>query len=205
LAHYCSACSYALQLKLPIPAGECLTAKGEEVTSVPLAKILPPVLILSAVAVIVGLIIWRRLRGRNRILRERLNSTSERLLTTEHEMLETQGQLVALRKVWEISWSDLALEDCIGHGAMGQVWRGTWRGLPVAVKVLTGLYSSVEELREEMDHEATMLQTLRHAHVVQFHGAGMNPESLPFLVTELMELGALSGLLTDPSGGLVCM
>ena len=85
--------------------------------------------------------------------------------------------------------------ECIGEGVMGKVWKGHWRGMAVAVKVLSGVYAPVEVLKEEMDREATMLQTLRHAHVVQFLGAGTNYDSPPFIVTELMELGALTGLL----------
>jgi hypothetical protein len=193
-----SACEEAVQQSLQIPSGAC-----PEQASIPLQKILPPVLTLVATAAIIGYFIWRRMQRRALVLRERLDSTQERLLTTENVMQETQEQLTALRKVWEISWSDLSVADCIGQGANGQVFRGTWRGLPVAVKILTASYLSQDELRQEMDREATMLQTLRHAHVVQFHGAGLNLQNLPFLVTELMELGALTDLLLDPSGGLL--
>ena len=67
--------------------------------------------------------------------------------------------------------------------------------MTVAVKVLTAVYVESYELREEMDREATMLQTLRHAHVVQFLGAGVTDEGMPFIVTELMELGSLTSIL----------
>ena len=131
---------------------------------------------------------WRRQKHQNKDL-------SERLITTEQEKEHTQHQLEAIRKVWEIDWSEVQQGECIGQGAMGQVWKGHWRGMAVAVKVLTGVYAPVEELKEEMDREASMLQTLRHAHVVQFLGAGTNAENMPFVVTELMELGSLTGLL----------
>ncbi len=158
-----------------------------------LVKILPPVFVISALLVLLGVWSWRRLRRRNIHL-------NERLISTEHEMEETQFQLEALRKVWEIDWNEIQRGECIGQGAMGQVRRGHWRGMAVAVKVLTGVYAPGEELREEMDREATMLQTPRHAHVVQFLGAGTTDEGMPFLITELMELGSLTGLLQNPDG-----
>ena len=33
---------------------------------------------------------------------------------------------------------ELKLQEVIGGGGFGQVWRASWRGTPVAVKVLTG-------------------------------------------------------------------
>ena len=42
-----------------------------------------------------------------------------------------------------------------------------------------------------------MLRTVRHAHVVQFYGMGATDEGMPFIVTELMELGSLTGILHD--------
>ena len=116
-------------------------------------------------------------------------------------MIETQYALETIKNVWEISWNDLRTSDTLGTGAFGKVVRGKWRGMAVAVKVLTAIYMQSDSLREEMDREATMLQTLRHAHVVQFLGAGVNDEGMPFIVTELMELGSLTSIL---QGVFVC-
>jgi hypothetical protein len=190
----CTVCKPGLQLV----NGSCLditpAATGAS-SGVPLSKVLPPVLVGSALIALVAFVWLRRLRMHNEDL-------SERLLTTAHE-------LRAYRAVWEIDWKEVQHGDCVGRGAMGEVFRGQWRGMAVAVKVLTGVYLPLEELREEMDREATMLQTLRHAHVVQFLGAGTNSEGMPFLITELMDLGALTGLLRaglrpPPRGGSVC-
>ena len=189
LTKYLLECSYAIESGLTLPANSsCATETIVGSAGVALQKILPPILVTCAVVVLAAFCLWRRLRGRNAHL-------SELLLSTEQEMEVTQHQLAALRKVWEIDWAEIHCTDCIGKGAMGKVWQGKWRGMDVAVKVLTGSFVSVEELREEMDREATMLQTLRHAHVVQFLGAGTTSERGPFLVTELMELGSLTGLL----------
>ena len=168
---------------------------------VPLDEILPPALITPFV---LGLIVfgvavlvrrWRRMRSSNK-------SLETRLLSTEQEMIETQYALEVIKKVWEISWQEMHTADTLGTGAFGKVLRGQWRGMSVAVKVLTAIYIESEELRQEMDREATMLQTLRHAHVVQFLGAGMTDEGMPFIVTELMELGSLTSIL---QGVCVCV
>eukprot|EP00048_Salpingoeca_helianthica_P013845 m.209283 g.209283 ORF g.209283 m.209283 type:complete len:1267 (+) comp15552_c1_seq11:120-3920(+) len=180
----CVECTAAIAAGLNL--AQCVIPRAEA-SSVPVAKIVAPVLIVTAVLLALGVYGWRRLRGRNMHL-------SERLLNTEKEMADTHNELSAIRKVWEIDLAEVERETIVGHGAMGEVWKGHWRGIPVAVKMLTGVYLPLDELRDEMDREATMLQTLRHAHVVQFLGAGTS-EGRPFIVTELMPLGALNGLL----------
>ena len=65
----------------------------------------------------------------------------------------------------------------------------------VAVKTMQGSWLSEAELRAALDHEASTLQAVRHAHIVQFWGAGTLADGSPFLVTELMDLGSLTGVL----------
>ena len=121
-------------------------------------------------------------------MRSRNDHLNERLLSTEYA-LET------IKKVWEIDWNQMYAGNVLGKGAFGTVLQAEWRDMIVAVKILTMGYVTRDELRQEMDREATMLQTLRHAHVVQFLGAGLTDEGMPFIVTELMELGSLTSLL----------
>ena len=102
------------------------------------------------------------------------------------------------RKAWHIAGDEMQMFECIGHGAVGEVFKGKWRGMMVAVKTVKGAWMSSEEMEQELDHEATVLQAVRHAHVVQFFGMGTLDNGTPFMVVELMELGTLTEVLMDP-------
>eukprot|EP00929_Paragymnodinium_shiwhaense_P104954 TRINITY_DN6979_c0_g1_i2.p1 TRINITY_DN6979_c0_g1~~TRINITY_DN6979_c0_g1_i2.p1 ORF type:complete len:388 (-),score=65.40 TRINITY_DN6979_c0_g1_i2:80-1243(-) len=91
---------------------------------------------------------------------------------------------------------EIAYGDCLGSGGFGQVFRGMYRGHPVAIKkmILPGdsmqEKSKLEELRREIDS----LRFLRHPRLVQFIGACLSPPTLCIL-TELMPGGSLHDLL----------
>jgi LRR receptor-like serine/threonine-protein kinase FLS2 len=113
--------------------------------------------------------------------------------------------VTTLKKAWEIEWCDLGLEEEIGRGAFGSVHAAIWRELRVAVKMVISLGNQgtqmgmdvTNPLRGEIDKEISMLQTVRHSNIVLFFGAGLTPNGLPFLVTELMERGTLTKYLTE--------
>ena len=88
-------------------------------------------------------------------------------------------------------------QECIGRGAIGEVYKGKWRGIDVAIKTVKEALLSSEEMEKELDHEASILQSVRHANVVQFYGMGTMNDGTPFMVIELMELGTLTGVLQD--------
>ena len=105
------------------------------------------------------------------------------------------------RRVWQIAENEVLFGECIGHGAVGEVFKGRWRGIDVAIKMVKGTQiSSSEEMEKELDHEASMLQSVRHANVVQFYGMGTMSDGTPFMVIELMELGTLTEILHN--GGI---
>ena len=123
-----------------------------------------------------------------------------KLLEQKEGRDEAEFVLREIRKVWEVDSIDLQYGPCIGMGSFAKVYSGKWRDMKVAIKLLTTLHAlqmNDEETLREMDKEATMLLTLQHGHVVRFLGAGKTDdgEAVPFLVTELMELGPLTRLL----------
>ena len=114
------------------------------------------------------------------------------------KLLQTETEVEKYRKVWQISEEEVIFGECIGRGAVGEVYRGKWRGINVAIKIVKGaLMRSSEEMVRELDHEASMLQNVRHANVVQFFGMGTKKNGTPFIVIELMELGTLTEILRN--------
>jgi serine/threonine protein kinase len=76
---------------------------------------------------------------------------------------------------------------------------GIWCShIPVAIKVLHRPVDELDPLmQEDFDREVSFMQTVRHPHVLQFLGAGVNAQDRAYLVTELMAKGSLKVLLRD--------
>jgi len=108
---------------------------------------------------------------------------------------ESQGEVLALKRAWDISPDEIVLEKRIdqdSEGAFGEVWRGRWGDFAVAVKVLKlALLQLDEETAAEFEREVDFMQRTRHPHIVRFFGAGRMRDDAPFLVEELMATGSL--------------
>ncbi|ELP89742.1 serine-threonine protein kinase, putative [Entamoeba invadens IP1] len=78
----------------------------------------------------------------------------------------------------------------IGEGAFGLVFKGTYRGLEVAIKKMKAR-NMTEEQEKEFNHEVTLLQQLRHQMIVNLIGA-VYTEGEVSIVTEFAEYGSLS-------------
>jgi serine/threonine protein kinase len=84
------------------------------------------------------------------------------------------------------------LEDEIGSGSFGVVWKGQWRNTEVAVKQMRGQMS--EKQLSAFLQEAGLLGKLRpHNNVMLFLGVCTQP--YPCIVTELLSGGSLFDLL----------
>jgi hypothetical protein len=92
-----------------------------------------------------------------------------------------------------IRYDELQLEEVIGGGGFGQVWKATWRSTPVAVKVLTGSAQRVnvsKAILEEFAAEINMLKGMRHPNICLYMGACLDPPNRA-IVTELAANGSL--------------
>lgn len=147
-----------------------------------------------------------------------INAEKEKLQFREQEF-ELRTRLEQMKpttvKPWQITYSDLVFQDVIGEGGFGQVFRATWRGTTVAVKVLKqrgtghrGLAgdpiprgpndgSAVPRLSSDMidrfSQEVSILRSLHHPNLVLFLGASVAPRLC--MVSEFMEGGSLYELL----------
>ena len=88
---------------------------------------------------------------------------------------------------WEIAEAQLNFMEKIASGAFGVLYRGSYCGQEVAVKILkTGEKSSREEVYREFSQELSILRKVRHKNIVQLIGAMTKPPRL-CLVTEFMK------------------
>jgi hypothetical protein len=105
-----------------------------------------------------------------------------------------------------LSLKDLSLLGVIGGGGFGQVWKGTWGGTPVAVKMLNNLMLPTNgsaalpeqvQLLNAFEEEVTMLAQLRHPNICLFLGVCLEPPHRA-IVTELVSRGSLWDCLRIP-------
>jgi len=108
---------------------------------------------------------------------------------------QSQGEVLELKRAWEIDPSELSLEcriDIGSEGAFGEVWRGNWTGLEVAVKLVRSHFLELgSDVSGEFEREIDFMQRTRHVNIVRFFGAGTLVDGTPFLVEELMSEGSL--------------
>uniref|UniRef100_A0A8C2E8B3 receptor protein serine/threonine kinase n=1 Tax=Cyprinus carpio TaxID=7962 RepID=A0A8C2E8B3_CYPCA len=99
----------------------------------------------------------------------------------------------------------ISLVECVGKGRYGEVWRGTWMGESVAVKI----FSSRDEQSWFRETEIYNTVQLRHENILGFIASDMtskNSSTQLWLVTHFHELGSLYDFLQystlDPEGCL---
>ncbi|KAK9820285.1 hypothetical protein WJX72_008607 [[Myrmecia] bisecta] len=94
----------------------------------------------------------------------------------------------------DIDFHDIVLEEKIGSGAFGSVFRGTWRERAVAIKIMQSTLHMVQgEPSSEIDtfrQEVKVLSSLQHPRIICLLGACLVPPHI-CIVEELAEGGSL--------------
>lgn len=95
----------------------------------------------------------------------------------------------------EIPFHELQLEEIIGVGGFGKVYRGLWRGEEVAVKAARlDPERDPAVTAEQVRQEARLFGALQHPNIIALRGACLSPPHL-CLVMEYARGGALSRVL----------
>jgi serine/threonine-protein kinase len=81
------------------------------------------------------------------------------------------------------------LEEIVGYGGMGSVWRAVHMGLGenVAVKLVSANFVRSQEALRRFDTEAKAAARIRSRHVPQVFDNGVLEDGTPFLVMELLQ------------------
>jgi len=99
---------------------------------------------------------------------------------TDGQVQSPEQRLQALldkEGVVQLSASDIKVVGLLGSGFFGSVYKGTWQGLPVALK----FSSQEEEAGEDIKKECRSVRELRHPNIMQLYGIceGSKPEDWP--------------------------
>ncbi|PWA94530.1 ACT domain-containing protein [Artemisia annua] len=100
--------------------------------------------------------------------------------------------------VWEIDSRFLILDHKVASGSYGDLYKGTYHGQEVAIKILKTERVNTD-LQKEFAQEVYILRKVRHKNVVQFIGACTKPPSL-CIVTEFMSGGSVYDYLHKQRG-----
>jgi len=140
----------------------------------------------------------------------RLNEENDAKEDSESDDLHSEGELMGLEENqtreesflasanlcrWIINYKEIQLGKQVGTGSYGIVYRGSWKGVEVAVKRFIKQKLS-EKLLLEFRSEMALLSDLHHPNIVVFVGACLTKPNL-CIVTEFMQLGSLKELLAD--------
>jgi len=102
---------------------------------------------------------------------------------------------------WTIDLRRLNMGDAFAQGAFGKLYRGTYNGEDVAIKILERPENDLgraQLMETQFQQEVMMLATLKHPNIVRFIGACRKP-MLWCIVTEYAKGGSVRQFLTRRS------
>ncbi|XP_069544671.1 serine/threonine-protein kinase receptor R3 [Brachyistius frenatus] len=161
-------------------------------------------LLLFMIAIVCGLVIFLRFRRAHCRLRDtedhdapmrKVPSGDDPTYGDIFDEFCTSGSGTGLPYLVQRTMArQISLVECVGKGRYGEVWRGTWMGESVAVKI----FSSRDEQSWFRETEIYNTVQLRHDNILGFIASDMtskNSSTQLWLVTHFHELGSLYDFL----------
>lgn len=105
--------------------------------------------------------------------------------------------------VWQVRYDEVTINDRIGQGGYGEVFRAQYRDMTVAMKILRfpadeSIPDGLDREIRDFEREIKFMQTIRHPNIVMFLGAGrLERSGAPFIIAEFMQRGSVRNLLDD--------
>ena len=91
------------------------------------------------------------------------------------EIIQTIEELLKINNIKKIPLSEIKLTKKIGEGGQAKVYRGTYEGSHVAVKVLSEIDIKC------LAHEIVILSTLNHQNIPNFFGVILQDKLIAFV------------------------
>ncbi|AQN68650.1 protein tyrosine kinase (PTK) family protein [Saudi moumouvirus] len=96
---------------------------------------------------------------------------------------------------WEVDFDEIELGESLGTGGFGTVYKATWKGTEVAVKVISS-QNITKNMEQAFYDEIRVMTKLRHPNVVLFMAACTKPPKM-CIIMEHMSLGSMYELLEN--------
>ncbi|KAJ6239584.1 serine/threonine-protein kinase -related [Anaeramoeba flamelloides] len=111
----------------------------------------------------------------------------------EKQLKNSSGLQDPKKELFEVDPEEFVFGELIGKGGFGRVFKGTWGGKEVAIKVILKELINKDNLKA-FQKEIYLLSTLKHENIIQFLGASLLKE--PYcVVTDFVSGGSLFGLI----------
>ncbi|CEF66827.1 Serine/threonine-protein kinase TNNI3K [Strongyloides ratti] len=96
---------------------------------------------------------------------------------------------------FQVSLLDVELQEVIGSGSFGKVYKGIYRGMPVAIKKYKAISFGAKTEVDMFCREVTILYQMKHPNIVGFIGACLDDPSRFSIITEYVSGGSLFSLI----------
>jgi len=96
----------------------------------------------------------------------------------------------------ELIFDEIQIEQKIGRGSFGDVYRGRWKNFTVAIKILPIEFQHNQNFIQTFQSETQIMSGLRHPNCVVMLGASAEPPNV-CIIMEYMSRGSLQSVLHD--------